>query len=137
MSIPTQVTAFFEAQWTPRLVDTCTIDRTTSEGSLNTVTGEYLGEASTNLYTGVCLWRGFGRQFAKDTVADTPASTSQASVMVPNTVTGLQRDDTVTIVTAQDSDAVGAWQIISVEADSYAHVRELIVDKIEKSGWPR
>ena len=137
MSIASDTLAFFRTEWADRLVDTCTIDRTTNKGTLNTSTGAYSAATTSQIYSGACLWRRSGREATKRTLSDVAASSQYAVVFVPNTVVGVERDDTITITAATDPDAIGIWQVVSAEVDAYANSREIIVDRIEKSGWPR
>ena len=128
MSLQTDTAVWFRGQWATRFVDSVTIDRTTSRGSFNPATGAYDTPVEANQYTGNALIR--------------PMSTSDKQygqrldtrgvylVAVPYDTTGIQLEDTVTVVASTlEPDLDGTTlTIVDVENDSYNTHRTLTAE---------
>ena len=133
MSQATKAVGWFRAVWASRMTDTVTVTRLTSRGSLDTGTMTYT-PTTTTVYQGKALVRPYGD--SQDRELQDLRSFDRLTVHVPDTVTGVQVGDTVTVDTAGDGRLAGvSGTVRAVESDSYVTVRRLLVE-VDRGAGP-
>ncbi|GEM_PF-3837387 len=124
--------AWFAAVWQSRMVDTVTVDRTTSRGTLDTATMTYT-PTTTVVYQGAALVRPAGRPVDRELLD--LRSFDRLIVHIPTTATAVQVGDRVKVDTSADGRLVGTVGVVrAVETDGLVTVRRLHVEVDRGSG---
>lgn len=88
--------------------DTCTIDRITDKGTVNTATAELESPVSSNIYTGICsLYPIESRRDRFDEFGQGLIYTRQYRVVLPYDVPEILIRDVFTLTASEDPRAVG------------------------------
>ena len=88
--------------------DTCKVERITDIGTLNTSTAELESEVRSTIYTGECsLWPIMSRRDRFDEFGQGLIFTRQYRVTLPYTSDDIQQRDRFTLLTGDDTQAVG------------------------------
>ena len=115
-------------------VDTGTVERITSLGTLNESTGQYTGETRDSIYSGPCsIYPIEARRDRFDEFGQGLVFTKQYRVVLPHTSIDVQQRDRFTITTSDDPQLVGReMEVRDVLVSSLLGYRRLTVqDNVE------
>ncbi len=120
MTIPSSTITTLRAQWATRFIDTVTFTRTTARGTLNTTTGLYSADTTSEIYSGVALIRPVKTTDQTD-FGQQETSIVELDVFMPHDAGDFQPEDLGTIdAVTYDSDLNGkTMRVVEVEYDSY------------------
>lgn len=112
--------------------DTCTITRGGSgEPVFNAATKLHTDPATTALYTGKCRVRPPTTQANSVEAGDAQVGLQRYTVSVPMSVTGVRRDDVVTVTASQDADLVTRrLRVVQVAAGTQVTARRLTCEEV-------
>lgn len=127
MSVWTDTLSTFRSLFDAAMVDTVTVTRTTSRGTLNTTTGRYTPTTVT-VHSGAALIRPAGHGTV--TFGEENLEVSRPIVLLPSSVGRIEPEDVITVTASpQNPQLVGAVLVVrEVQEDSHDARAKVIAD---------